>query len=120
MAKQDTPPERYQVGFISSLDARTAIAQSLMLRYKAMTDDLGGSVSLSYAQRCLAERALFIEFWIQRQEQALATGSEFDAGKWTQAVNSLQGILSKLGLERRQRDIGDLADYLALVNGKTA
>ncbi|MEX2366009.1 MAG: hypothetical protein WD601_05350 [Pseudohongiellaceae bacterium] len=111
MAKVQTPPEQYHVGFLSSLDARTAIAQSLLQRYKALTDDLGGSVQLSYAQKCLAERALFIEFWIQQQEQALAAGSDFDAGKWTQAVNSLQGLLSKLGLHRVARDVS-LTEYL--------
>ena len=81
-------------------------------RYQNYTDDLGGADRLSYAQRSLVERALWLEYWLAEQERALATGKEFDVGKWTQAANSLQGIYSKLGLERQARDIPDLQSYL--------
>ncbi|WP_142494757.1 hypothetical protein [Thalassovita litoralis] len=56
-----------------------------------MTDDLGGVDRLSYSQRSLVERALWIEHWIAQQERELAEGriGAFDAGRWTQATNSL-------------------------------
>jgi len=82
-------------------------------RYRTFTDDLGGADCLSYAQRSLVERALWLEYWLAQQEQYLATGGEFDVGKWTQAANSLQGILSKLGLQRIAKDVPDLGKYLA-------
>lgn len=94
------------------LDGRTAVAQIMRDRWQSLTDDLGGLDSLSYAQRSLAERALWLEYWMQQQEQALATGAEFDVGKWTQAANSLQGILSKLGLHRQARDVPDLGTFI--------
>lgn len=68
---------------------------------------------MSYAQRSLVERALWLEFWLAQQEQELATGREFDVSRWTQAANSLQGILAKLGLERRARDVPSLSEFLA-------
>jgi hypothetical protein len=81
-------------------------------RFNAFTADLGGVEHLSYAQRSLVERALWLEYWLAQQEQALATGADFDVGKWTQAANSLQGILSKLGLERQAKDVPNLQDYI--------
>jgi len=73
-------------------------------RYLEFTDDLGGADSLTYAKRSLVERVLWLEYWLAQQERALAQGQEFDVGRWTQAVNALQGILSKLGFERQDKD----------------
>jgi hypothetical protein len=95
------------------LDGRTGIARVMRSRYQEFTDDLGGIDRLSYAQRSLAERALWLEYWLADQERELASGGDFDVGKWTQACNSLQGILSKLGLTRQARDVPDLGEYLA-------
>lgn len=110
-------PDKFQAGYLDRLDGRTLIAADLRARWQEFTDDLGGADRLSYAQRSLVERALWLEHWLHLQEQALAndTPEEFDSGKWTQAVNSLQGILVKLGLERRQKDVTDLQSY---INGK--
>ena len=107
------PPKKFSTGWLSELDGRTAIAQEMRERFRAFTDDLGGAETLSYAKRSLVERALWLEFWLAQQEQALAGGSDFDVGKWTQAANALQGILSKLGLDRRAKDVPSLNEYLA-------
>jgi len=107
------PPSKFNTGWLSELDGRTAIAQEMRERFRAFTDDLGGADTLSYAKRSLVERALWLEFWLAQQEQALAGGSDFDVGKWTQAANALQGILSKLGLDRRAKDVPSLNEYLA-------
>ena len=108
-----TPPSKFNTGWLSELDGRTAIAQVMRERYAAFTNDLGGVERLSYAQRSLVERALWLEFWLAQQEQALAGGSDFDVGKWVQAANGLQGILSKLGLDRQAKDVPSLNEYLA-------
>jgi len=120
MAKTQTPPDHYAPGWLTELDGRTAVAQDMTHRYEVLTSDLGGADRLSYAQRSLCERALWLEYWLRQQEQSLATGADFDPGKWVQAANSLQGILSKLGLERRAHDVTDLADYLKQIHGRTA
>jgi len=112
MAKLDAPPNKFTQGWLAELDGRTGIAQVMRQRYEAFTNDLGGVSQLSYAQRSLVERSLWLEYWLAQQEQALAAGAQFDIGKWTQAANALQGILSKLGLERTTRDVPDLATFM--------
>jgi len=111
-------PENYSPGYLDDLDGRLAVAQVMRERYRAFTDDLGGADRLSYAQRSLVERALWLEYWLADQEQSLARGNEFDVGKWVQAANSLQGILTKLGLDRVAREVPDLADFLKSRAGK--
>lgn len=105
-------PENYTPGYLNGLDGRMAVAQVMRDRFRAFTDDLGGADHLSYAQRSLVERALWLEYWLADQEQNLARGTEFDVGKWVQAANSLQGILTKLGLDRVAHEVPDLAEYL--------
>lgn len=107
-------PENFEAGYIGRLDRRTRIGAEMNARWAAFTDDLGGADRLSYAQRSLAERALWLEYWLAWQEEALAEGrmADFDPGRWTQAANALQGILTKLGLERAQRDVTDLQSYI--------
>ena len=113
MPKVQMPPDKFSAGWLQELDKRTGIAQLMQHRYQIFTDDLGGVDRLSYAQRSLVERALWLEFWLASQEKALASGDDFDVGRWTQAANSLQGILSKLGLQRIAKDVPDLGEYLA-------
>lgn len=113
MTKPQAVPAKFATGWLEQLDGRTGIAQAMRERHRAFTDDLGGIQRLSYAQRSLVERALWLEFWLQQQEQALASGGEFDVGRWTQAANALQGILAKLGLDRVAKDAPDLAAFLA-------
>ena len=110
--KAQDMPERFQQGWLEALDSRTALAKLMRDRYAALTDDLGGADRLSYAQRSLCERALWLEYWLASQERELATGQPFDVGKWVQAANSLQGIYSKLGLERVANEVPDLQTFL--------
>ena len=107
-----TIPVDFHYGWLDALDYRTAMAKEMRDRFVALTNDLGGADRLSYAQRSLCERALWLEFWLASQERSLATGAEFDAGKWTQACNALQGIFTKLGLKRVAHDMPDLGEWL--------
>ena len=98
-------PDKCSDGWLSELDSRTSIAKEMRERFQLLTNDLGGVKKLSYQQRSLAERALWLEYWLACQERDLASGEEFDVGKWVQAANSLQGIFSKLGLTRIVREM---------------
>lgn len=119
--KAKQAPDKFRPGWIDQLDGRTQIAAAMNARYKAFTDDLGGEQSLSYAQKSLVERALYLEMWIATQELALAQGKteDFDRGGWIQALNGLQGLLSKLGLHRQAREM-NLGDYMAAKKGGKA
>ena len=116
MSKQGTVPDKFAPQWLAALDARTTVAQTMRSRYTEMCSDLGGADNLSLAKRILVERALWLLYWLETQEQALAQGEAFDAAKWTQGANSLQGILAKLGLERQAREVS-LSDYLAKREG---
>lgn len=105
-------PEKHSPGWLDTLDHRTALARDLQARYQEICSDLGGADTLSYAQRSLIERALWLEYWLARQERELASDADFDVSRWIQAANSLQGLFAKLGLERRAREVPDLNDYL--------
>ncbi|MCQ8849041.1 hypothetical protein NQT74_10660 [Alteromonas stellipolaris] len=105
MSKHNTPPEAYKADWLKSMDKRTSIAQDLQQRHIALCDDLGGIDTLSYQQRALIDRFLWIEYWLQREEANLASGGEFDSGRYTQAVNALAGLVNKLGLQRQKREL---------------
>lgn len=112
-AKPEQVPERYRLGWLDALDGRLSLARDLRQRFAEVCSDLGGQDQLSYMQRSLVERGLWLEYWLATQERELAGGNEFDVGKWVQATNSLQGIYSKLGLERKARNVPSLSEYLA-------
>jgi hypothetical protein len=113
MPKLDAIPDRYAPGYLDKLDGRTAIAADMRARWHDLTNDLGGADHLSYAQRSLVERALWLEHWIAGQERELAEGRDADTGRLTQATNALLGLFRTLGLERRSRDVTpDLATYI--------
>ena len=111
-SKSQPVSAKFANGWLDGLDGRLGLARELRQRFETLTNDLGGSDSLSYAQRSLCERALWLEYWLATQEKDLANGGEFDVGKWTQATNSLQGIFAKLGLKRVPKDVPDLQDWI--------
>ena len=111
-AKNRDISAKYHGGWLSELDSRTTIAKDVRERYQALTEDLGGLPSLSYQQRSLAERSIWLEYWLSSQERELAEGKDFDVGKWVQAANGLQGIYAKLGLSRVSKDATSLATFL--------
>lgn len=119
MARTKTaePPRQCSPGWLDGLDYRTNLARDLKARFDEVCADLGGVEALSYMQRSLIERALWLEYWLSQQERELAKGvSSFDVSRWIQAVNSLQGIYSRLGLERRDPGAGlpSMSDCLGI------
>jgi hypothetical protein len=105
-------PSKYKEQWITGLDNRTALARIVNERLNSLESDLGGSDRLSYQQRSLAKRAIWMEAIIEQQEAALSRGEDVDQGKLTQAVNSLIGLFAKLGLERIAHDVPTLHEYM--------
>lgn len=116
MAKIPNPPERYSTDWLTALDGRTQVAQVLKQRQQELSDDLGGLTQLSYQQRALVDRALFLEFHLQQEEMKLATGQEFDSGRWVQATNALLGVFRTLGLQRQAKTLPALRAYVQEAN----
>lgn len=112
MSKTPNPPERYSPDWLTSLDGRTQVAQVLKQRQQELCDDLGGLTQLSYQQRALVDRALFLEYHLQQEEMKLATGQEFDSGRWVQSCNALLGVFRTLGLQRQAKTLPALQQYM--------
>jgi hypothetical protein len=112
MSKHTTPQAKYTTDWLKNIDKRTSIAQELQQRHTALCDDLGGIETLSYQQRALIDRCIFLEYHLQQEEMKLATGSEFDSSKWVQACNSLNGLFTKLGLNKQAKEITTLSQYV--------
>lgn len=104
-------PDSYRSGYLNELDGRSTVKQAMAARYITFTNDLGGADRMSYAQRSLVERALFLEFQLSQQEKSLAAGLEVDMTRYVLAVNSLQGLFNKVGLKKRAKDL-DLNEYI--------
>lgn len=119
--RRTRPPDTHASGWLGEMDQRMRLSQDLRARYDELLSDLGGAEHVNYAKRSLAERAILLEFWIATQEKRLVEGERVDIGRWTQSLNAYAGLLGKLGLERKARDVPDLQDYLkrhAAASGK--
>lgn len=92
--------EEHESNWLDSLDGRTSVASELQKRHKEFCEDLGGYSSLSYSQRSLVSRALFLEYHLQEQECLMVTGGDFDSKKWISACGCLHRILNTLGLSK--------------------
>lgn len=105
------PPDAFSETFLEDLDGRSAIARELKRRLSELEANLGGSEQLSYQQRSLAKRAVFIEYRLEAIELELARGTTVDIDVWTKLIAALVRLFDKLGLKRRAKEI-DLKGYL--------
>lgn len=101
-------PSRYDERFTEQLDGRFRIAREVRGRLAAVHADLGGEESLSYLQRSLAKRYVWLELHHEADEALIARGQTVDIGKHTQRLNSLIGLARTLGIERRPKVIKGL------------
>lgn len=104
-------PAKFSENFLEGLDQRCRVAKELKARLDELMQDLGGEGALSYQQKSLCKRAVFLEATIESREAAIAKGETVDLGPLVQAVNSLIGAFRILGLHRRSKEI-NLHEYL--------
>ena len=81
----------------------------------AHCQDLGGADLLSEAQLSLIRRASAIELELEQAEGRLSMGEAVDLDAFTRAAGHLRRLFETLGLERRQKDVLPLDEYLAAV-----
>ena len=107
-------PGRFRCHFGWLVDRRTRAVRELATTYLRLTDALGGIDQLSPPEQMLAQRAAWVhrrlteheEATIRRDPVLAMTESEYLA-----AVNTLAGLLNKIGIKRRPRDVS-LVDIL--------
>ena len=75
--------------------------------------DLGGADILSEGQRQLARRAATISIACERMEGEAAAGAAINLEEYGRLTDRLGRAFQRLGLERRQKDVGELTfgDY---------
>lgn len=100
MGKQKTSSNKHKADWLKLMDKRTSISQDLERRREDLCNDLGGIDTLSYQQLTMIDRCIFLEYYLQKEEVKLVNNDDFDSGKWIQACNSLNGLISKLGIEK--------------------
>jgi hypothetical protein len=105
-------PDRYSPDWIAKMDGRTTLAKAVTDRLQALQVDLGGPSELSYQEKALCKRIVWLECLIETREAQLAKGEEIDEGKHTQSVNALVGLLKAVGLQRRAAHVPSLRQYL--------
>jgi hypothetical protein len=104
-------PAEFTSGFMSKLDQRCAMARELKRRMDAVEADLGGAPALTYAQRSLIKRAVFLEAKLEGMEAETARGKSVDSTEYLGMINALRQLWLALGLRRQARELS-LSDYL--------
>jgi hypothetical protein len=108
-------PERYEPGFLASLDRRTDLYKTLSTNYEEVVANLGGKNDLTHIMLSLIERFVFMEAVLQHLENLIVTNPKKTilVNRWIQGVNSLQGLACRIGLEKRINNNPTLKAYLA-------
>jgi hypothetical protein len=95
-------PEKYQRGFLVRMDAREVLTRQLQAAYIAIVEDTGGPDAQTHLRLALVERAVFLEFQLQKWERELLAGKApaDTISRWIQAINAMLGLAKTLGLNR--------------------
>jgi hypothetical protein len=109
-----TLPTRFSRDWPWAIDRRTVLAREIAADLGDFYQDLGGLPSLSVMERVLVERAVFLRRRILDHERAVLAGAAgtLTPNEHTAAINALLGVLKALGLKRKARDAGSLAEWL--------
>jgi hypothetical protein len=106
-------PRKPKAGWLATLDRRHHFAKTLFARRAQLVADLGGDDALSYAEKTLAERAIYLEQVIRDMEARHAQGkADFDHHKYIGSINALANLLGKLGMKRAAKRVPSLPEYL--------
>lgn len=106
-------PRRFDPNFIDRLNKNYALARIVLARRHELETHLGGAEELSYVQKALVKRTLWLELLVERYEQQVANGEQVDVGAITQLNNSLKGLYKDLGLKKTAKPVRGLRELMA-------
>jgi hypothetical protein len=92
------------------LDGRTNAAKLFAKLVTEIESDLGGREALSTIERALVEAFVGATVTLHALNAQLALGQPIDLGQHAQAVSAMVRVASRLGLQRRPRDVQDYLD----------
>ena len=102
--------------FLAEVDGRSLIARRFHEVSSALIHDLGGDAAVTEAQRQLVRRATALAVQAELMDVRLANGESFDLDLYSKAANTLNRILTTLGLRRLAKDVtsGRMVDVHAV------
>jgi hypothetical protein len=103
-------PQQFEPKFLETTDQRHRVVKLIRKRLERLKEEAGCD---SFQKEMLAEQAIFISVQLETMKVEALEGQPFDAGVFTQMVNCLNGLLSKLGLKRSATQVLDLDTYVA-------
>lgn len=109
--KPRTVDKRFRPGFIADLDGRYPVVRGLKHRFACYLADLGGAANLSHMEQTVVKRIVHLEHLVEQKESSLIRGESVEVHSYLASVNTLLGLLSKIGLKRRAKTLS-LKDYL--------
>lgn len=95
------------------VDGRTREARLYGGTVSDISADLGGADELTRAELELVRRAAGLSVLAAMAESNMLAGEDIDIATLVSVGNAQRRVLSTLGLERRQRAVPSLQDYLA-------
>lgn len=110
--RRDLP--KWSNEFLSQIDGRSELGVALRKRREQLEWDVSGGDPdlLSYAQRSLIARALWLEVRLEHDESKLAFGEPVSAGSHTTLINCLNGLYRTLGIARKMKRMPSLREYV--------
>jgi len=90
----------------ATLDGRTNAAKAFDRLVADIESDLGGHDQLSAIEVALVEAFAGAAVTLQHLNTQLALGQPIDLSQHAQAVGAMVRVASRLGLQRRARDVG--------------
>jgi hypothetical protein len=103
-------PAKFDPDFMERLSRRYSLARVVHDRRDALEAHCGGD--LSYVQRSLVKRLVWLELLTETYEQRVANGEEVDVGALTQLNNTLKGLYKDIGIRPTARPIRRLRDVM--------
>lgn len=101
--------------FLSHIDARSRLGYVLKQRLAALEDyvSVGEPERLTYPQRSLIRRALWLEARLELDEARIGGGDPISAGAHACLLNALTNLFRTLGVEPKQKQVKSLREYIA-------
>jgi hypothetical protein len=109
-------PAKFDPNFMERLSKRYALTRIVQARRDALEAHCGGD--LSYIQRSLIKRTVWLELLTESYEQRVASGQEVDVGALTQLNNTLKGLYKDLGIKPTARPVQTLDDLRAEIHAE--
>jgi hypothetical protein len=104
--RRSKKPTRPQLLSRDQLDGRTNAAKVFDRIVSGIVADLGGADQLSTIEMELIEAFAGAAVTLNNLNTRLALGQEIDLGQHAQAVTAMVRVATRLGLQRRAKDVG--------------